>query len=72
MAKSRAIWIQDKIGVIFVPSISSHFIAVSLIFILKAKNRLRLRDTATSYLLQYITTQHRTPSVECADLEEFF
>ena len=37
MAKSRAIWIHDKIGVIFVPSISSHFIAVSLIFILKAE-----------------------------------
>ena len=37
MTKSRAIWIQLKTGTIFVPSISSHLIPISLIFIFSSK-----------------------------------
>lgn len=37
MTKSRAIWIQLKTGTILVPSISSHLIPISLIFIFSSK-----------------------------------
>ena len=37
ITKSRAIWIQLKTGTIFVPSISSHLIPISLIFIFNSE-----------------------------------
>ena len=56
MTKSRAIWIQLKTGTIFVPSISSHLIPISLIFIFSSEISFQrvFHMTHSAWLMQYV------------------